>query len=100
MLRNPELRAAVDEKPLVRISFELPPTEQAGSETLWAEKLDDGMYKLRNTPLLVEGLSYDDTVEAELDEAGILKFKNVLGRGWHSTYRIMVRPELSPTQAD
>jgi len=100
MPRTAEARTAQADRPLVRIVFALPEGEKAGTETLWAEALDDGVFKLRNTPLYVEGVSYDDTIEALPDRGGMLVFTRVLGRGGHSTYRVMIRPELAPGQAD
>jgi hypothetical protein len=57
------------------------------TESMWAKKLAENLYALRNVPFYTYGLSYDDRVQTEIrDELrGVIK---VVDRGGHSTYRI------------
>lgn len=59
----------------------------ADAEWVWAEPRDDGNYTIANVPFLAMGLSYNDVVEAELND-GALIFKGVVQHCGHSTYRI------------
>ena len=74
---------------LVKITIPLPPDNLAGAatESVWAEPLDDGTYKVKNVPFYAKGLSCEDIVEAEPQE-GTLVFKRVVRHNGHSTYRI------------
>src|ERR1700722_13418656 len=56
-------------------------------ETLWAERLRDDLYRLRNVPILAYGYSEQDIVTtADID--GRLVVTGVAERSGHSTYRI------------
>lgn len=75
---------------LVKISFTLESGAWHGSatETLWAQKVADDRYRLRNTPFYAFGVSVEDVVFAR-DEGGILSFDRVSLHSGHSTYRII-----------
>ncbi|HEY1961986.1 MAG TPA: DUF4265 domain-containing protein [Rhizomicrobium sp.] len=81
---------------LVKVSFDLDPDEwhRTPSETLWAKPLGQGasgqVYVLENTPFYAKGVSFLDVIRAEPDEQGSLRYCGTVGRGGHSTYRIIV----------
>jgi hypothetical protein len=79
---------------LVKVRFPLPPDENAEAEWLWAEPVEDLQFRLKNTPLFVEGIANDDVIEAVLDD-NTLNFRRVVQRGGHSTYRIALQPNAS-----
>ena len=86
---------------LVKIKFLLPPEEHAEAEWLWAEPLGDSAFRLKNTPLFVEGIGCEDVVEAALDEEyRVLVFRQVIRRAGHSTYRVAVQPGISDERAN
>ena len=68
----------------------------SATESLWAEPVQGGRYRLRNSPFYAFGVSAEDVVFAQ-EEEGLLFFTGVSLRGGHSTYRIMkvqgLRPE-------
>ena len=72
-----------------RVLFTLPEDSWHGygTESLWAEPLSDGGYRISSVPFFVNGISFDDIVSAKRSESGLV-FEAVLGRGGHSTYRI------------
>lgn len=79
-----------------KVRFNLDPEAWHGSatETLWAEKVAEGRYRLRNSPFFAFGVSVEDVVfGGELDEGGAHPFLGVSLRGGHSTYRIMHRSQ-------
>lgn len=84
----------MDKKPIL-ISFPLPPADPAGSEKLWAVPLDDGGFRIEDTPLFVPGISNGDVVQATDGST----FTNVVRRGGHSTYRIALDPGAVPARA-
>jgi hypothetical protein len=81
---------------LVKVVIDLK-DDQYGAETLWAEPLDEGLYRLRNVPFLAYGYSEDDFVNvAEID--GRLVVTAVAQRGGHSTYRVFL-PQATDEEA-
>jgi hypothetical protein len=82
-------RKPAAENPLVKVSLELPEGSPAGGESLWAEKLAEDKYRLRNSPFYAYGYSFWDVVAAEEAE-GLLKVKQPIIRGGHSTYRVFL----------
>jgi Domain of unknown function (DUF4265) len=74
---------------LTKVRFELPEEDVGGTETLWAEPLGDGRYRIDNIPMHVFGISLNDVVAAS-ERDGFLMFDGVVKRGGHSTYRVMV----------
>ena len=78
---------------LVKVSFALEPGAWHGSatETLWAEPIGPGQYRLENSPFFAFGISYKDVVLARPDGSKML-FVEPFSRGGHSTYRIIPNP--------
>jgi len=58
-------------------------------ETLWAEPLGDGLYRLRNVPILAYGFSEQDVVSTgEVEGRHVVT--GVTKTGGHSTYRVFL----------
>lgn len=77
---------------LAKIRFPLPPEDEAAgveAENLWAAALGDGRYRIDNIPFYAYGISLDDIVRA-VEVGGRLVFSEVVSRGGHSTYRVLV----------
>lgn len=81
---------------LVKVVFDLPEKDGAvmKTESLWAEPLGGGRYRLRNVPFLVFGFSEQDVITAKEDN-GALKVTGVAIRGGHSTYRLVLPDDTS-----
>lgn len=76
---------------LVRVCFELDARAWhcSRSETLWAARAGEGLYRLKNIPFFVYGVSAEDVVCAHPVD-GILTFSRIVLRGGHSTFRIFL----------
>lgn len=75
------------------------PTD-VGAETMWAERLSDGNYKLNNTPVLVDGISHSDIFRAKsVDGDDRPYFDCVVVRGPYFTYRVVAQ-ENRPAGSD
>lgn len=76
---------------LVKVALPLDSSEWHGSgaETVWAEPLGEGYFRIDNSPFFFFGLSYRDIVAATEDEHGQLQFQSVSEHGGHSTYRLI-----------
>jgi hypothetical protein len=75
---------------LAKIVFNLPESHvSVSTESLWAEPLGAGLYRLRNVPFYMYGVSEQDIVRAEENE-GRLVVTGIVDRGGHSTYRIFL----------
>ncbi len=76
------------DSPLVKVTFDLAPDAWHGNatESVWAEALGEGRYRIRNVPFYARGIAVSDIVIATAIE-GRLHFKQVLLRSGHSTYR-------------
>jgi hypothetical protein len=77
---------------LVKVAFEIKDKSLGDSETMWAEVLGPHRYRLDNIPVLVDGVSLADIIDASMAE-GRLKFSRAVEHSGHSTYRLMVSPE-------
>jgi hypothetical protein len=81
---------------LVKVAFDL-----SGSgwnipvETLNAEDLGNGTYRLVNVPFYTRGFAYDDIVYANPDTNGQLMVEGVNKRSGHSTYRVFLKSTTS-----
>lgn len=84
---------------LTKITFPVDPKATSGpvTETLWAEVLGGGRYRLDNSPFYVYGVSYGDVVSAK-GKDGLL-FTDVAERGGHSTYRIFLSERMKNQKA-
>jgi len=60
------------------------------TEGLWAEKISEGKYKVRNSPFFAFDISNEDIVTTYIKD-GIVCFSKVIIRGGHSTYRIILK---------
>jgi len=87
--------------PDVKIYFRLDPADDQGmeSESLWAEPLSSGEFRVKNSPFFVFGISAGDVVSAEL-AGGHLEFRSVIAAGGHCTYRVYLAGSLLITDAD
>jgi hypothetical protein len=77
---------------LEKVCFELREGEAAGPtniETMWAEPLENSLYRLRNVPFYVYGFSAEDVVST-VEKEGRLTVTGMASRGGHSTYRIFL----------
>lgn len=74
---------------MVKVAFPLDAEHSSGfeRERLWATPQPDGTYRIENSPFHAYGVSYCDSVYADL-ESGDLVFAKVARRGGHSTYRV------------
>jgi hypothetical protein len=77
---------------LVKIWLPLPESDchSYGSESLWAEHVQNYEFKIRNSPFYAKDLSFGDTVDVEISPDGVFELRSVVGRGGHSTYRIFL----------
>ena len=64
-------------------------------ETLWADDLGGGRYRLDNTPWYTYGISWRDIVEAKPDADGQLQFQRIVAKSGHRTIRIAADQPLS-----
>lgn len=82
---------------LVKIHFPLDEGLWHGhtTESLWAEKIGRGQYRLLNSPFLVFGVNFNDVVSARSTSDGLV-FQSVIKRGGHSTYRIIFQDSQAP----
>ena len=84
---------------LVKIFFELGDDtwHHIPTESVWAETTseDSSAFIIRNTPFLIKGISFLDTVRAHPDKEmdDTLRFNSVIERSGHSTYRIIIEHE-------
>jgi hypothetical protein len=63
---------------------------RASAETVWAERLYDDTFRLKNTPAYAYGLSFDDVVFAPIVE-GRPTFDRLIESSGHSTYRLFLK---------
>jgi hypothetical protein len=82
---------------LVKVRFELPSDawHGFGGESVWAEPVGEGRYRVRNVPFYVHGISLGDIITARQVEGEGLLFTGVLLRGGHSTYRIFLEENVN-----
>jgi hypothetical protein len=82
---------------LVKVVFELPPDDWhgLGAESMWAEIVGPGKYRLANVPFAAYGFSFDDVVRAEEKEGRLLVVAPI-ARGGHSTFRVFLAEGVTP----
>jgi hypothetical protein len=84
---------------MVKILFELDAADWhgGGAETLWAELLISHgrpVFRLANSPFCVKGISFRDIVRASPTKyEGVYEFGEVLERGGHSTFILLMKPD-------
>ncbi len=76
---------------LVKLTTRLEPSEWYSyvTETLWAEPLEGGSFRILNVPFYAKGLSFGDVVSVQTGEWG-REIERVEARGGHSTYRLFL----------
>jgi Domain of unknown function (DUF4265) len=62
--------------------------DEITEETIWAEKLENGYYKIDNIPFYAPNLAYNDVIAVEDDE-GVLYFDDLIESSGHSTIQII-----------
>lgn len=62
-------------------------------ESMWAERLDDGTYKIANIPFFAYNVHMDDVVEAEASVGQLPTVMRVVRRSGQETLRIIFEPE-------
>jgi hypothetical protein len=77
--------------PLVKIAFYY----EGGTETMWAEQLGHGKYRLDNSPFYIYGISHND-IFAAISADGRLEFSAIESHEGHSTYRVRLQPGDAP----
>lgn len=82
-----------------KITIELEPEAWHGysSESVWATLLDNGFYKVENSPFFARGLSYEDIVQARYQD-GLNMFVRTVASSGRSTYRIILSEGASSAQ--
>jgi Domain of unknown function (DUF4265) len=76
------------EQGLVKVIFDLSKDNGPNAtESLWAERVGDSTFRLRNVPVFAYGFSEQDVVKVE-ERDGSLFVTGAEARGGHSTYRI------------
>jgi len=78
-----------DREGLVKVFFQLEDAPTA-TESMWAEPMEDGRFRLRNSPFYAFGVSFLDVVYANEAADGGREFAGVAERGGHSTYRVIL----------
>ena len=63
------------------------------NETLWGEKVGEGLYRIDNIPFFANGISDGDIVKAEVSEDGLLKVKEVVERSGQVNCRVIFEDE-------
>jgi Domain of unknown function (DUF4265) len=88
------------ERERVRIRFELEQDDSgyppADSEMIWAVPVAGEHYRVDNVPFFVYGISYCDVVSVSKGNDGLLRFKDLIREGGHSTLRVIVHD--APTE--
>jgi len=76
----------------VKVQFRINPSDERElkTESLWAERVGAGLFRILNSPFFLFGISAEDIVAAA-EVGDDLKFQCVISRGGHSTYRIFLQ---------
>jgi hypothetical protein len=84
---------------LIKVRIELHPENllNSSAETLWAEPLGGGLFKLQNSPFGAYGFSYEDIVIC--DNSNIPNVLGVHQNSGRSTYRILLKPNVIDSTA-
>ncbi len=73
------------------------PADEQGIENVWVEPLDSreqaNLFRVSNIPLFVYGVCLHDIVTGKRDKDQNLVFAEVIERGGHSTFRIIIEDE-------
>jgi len=80
---------------MVKIIFQLDENiHQAGTESIWASKVGENLYRVENVPFYAKGVSFADCVSVTVESKELI-FLKVVEKSGHSTYRIYL---YSPSQ--
>lgn len=79
-----------DQRELVKVLL------PASEETLWAEPIGKGLYRLANTPFLEPTLNWCDLVRGDGGNVAQIRVSGLVSRGGHSTARILFPPLTHP----
>ena len=73
-----------------KVLIELEPDKWHGfsTESVWATKLGDDLFRLENSPFFANGLSYEDVIKTTLKER-VNYFIETVSSSGRSTYRII-----------
>ena len=84
-------KRSINENSLVKVRFYVGDEKwhHVESESVWAEMVENNIYRIRNTPFYVKGISFEDLVTVK-EMGGILFFNSVFKHSGHSTYRVMM----------
>jgi hypothetical protein len=78
----------------VKIGFEIEDSSIgssiASTETVWAKKVSDNQYEIRNIPFDAYGVSWGDIVSVKSAPDGLLMYDKILEHRGHSTFRFKV----------
>jgi hypothetical protein len=83
---------------LIKILFELDASEWHGhsAESLWAEQIaakEAPVFQIRNSPFFKTGINHLDVVRGKpSNNDGSFEFIEVIERGGHSTYMLLIQP--------
>lgn len=80
---------------LYKIVMDLDSSDWHGytTETVWAERLSNDLFRIRNVPFYAKELSVEDVVSTEYRD-GNYHLKFITQRGGHSTYRIFLEESI------
>jgi hypothetical protein len=74
---------------LIKIHVDLPHHPTVGGESMWARRVGDDRYELRNSPFHAYDLNFLDVVQATADEPdGKPVVRRVIRRSGHQTLRV------------
>jgi hypothetical protein len=84
-------------KRLVKVRFELDASDWHvhGSETLWAEPIaetEQRILRIRNSPFFAKSINNLDVVKAKCTNDLVGDFIEIIERGGHSTYMLLIQP--------
>jgi hypothetical protein len=63
-------------------------------ESMWAERLGDGLFRLDNVPLFAEDANADDIIRAEIGDQGVLEFQERVESDGQTTVRVIAASEV------
>jgi hypothetical protein len=66
-----------------------------GGESLWADKISENTYQLKNIPIFAYGVNFDDVVLVKEDEDGVLQVIEKVESSNHHTIRVFFVDEQS-----
>lgn len=90
----------VDEEKFTKVRVDLPNHWGAGGESMWARRIGDDLYELRNVPFFAYGLNFLDVVRATVDAPDLKpEIRAVVRKSGHRTLRVMFSDSLPEGRA-